>query len=288
MPTLDLVCERALALPCSPTLLPRLAKLLEHPGTNVDELVDLVELDTVLASGTLRLANSAFFANRDPVASVGEAVLRLGATELYRLASISLAERWSTIELDGYRWEPGDFFRSSVVTALAAEELARETWAVDSTHAYTCGLVYEIGKLAIAHSCADEFPAIRARRAARGGSWIEAETAVLGFNHATVGSRLLRRWRFPPECVVVAAHNPPDEKLPAEHRPLAAHVHAARHLAAALGAGQGEDAYLYRLDSALLIKEGLEASVLERVMPRVLDRAGLLLGRGLLAGPLRA
>jgi HD-like signal output (HDOD) protein len=284
MPTLDEVCSRALSLPCSPALLPRLAALLERPDTDIDELAALIGLDPILASATVRMANSVFFANGEPVDSVGRAVMRIGMRELYRLAALSLASRWMAIEAEGYRWEAGDFCRASLVRALAAEALAQSTGRVEPTLAYTAGLVLEIGKLAIAFSCAGDFAAIRAKREEIGGSWLEAETRVLGFNHATVSARLLGEWRFPAACVAVAAHNPPDAALPDDYRPLAAHVHAAHHLAVAFGAGQGEDAFLFRLDSALLEEQGLDAALLERTLPQVLDRATLLLSGRLATG----
>lgn len=277
MPTFDEVCARALSLPCSPALLPRLAELLQRPHADVDDLAGLIGLDPVLASATLRMANSVYFSTGEPVDSVPRAVMRIGVREVYRLAALSLASRWMSIEVDGYRWEAGDFCRASLVKALAAEALAQATGRVDPGLAYTAGLVHEIGKLAIAFSCGAEFGAIRARREADGGAWIAAETRVLGFNHAMVSARLLREWRFSAPCVAVAAHNPPDAALPEEYRALAAHVHAAHHAAAAFGAGQGEDAYLFRLDSALLAEQGIDAALIERTLPQVLDRATQLL-----------
>ena len=277
MPTFDEVCARALALPCSPTLLPRIAEQLQRPSADLEDLAALIGLDPVLASATLRMANSVYFATGEPVESVKGAVMRLGVREIYRLAALSLASRWMAIEVDGYRWEAGDFCRASLVKAVAAEALAQETRLAEPSLAYTCGLVHEIGKLAIAFSCAPDFATIRVKREARGGTWLRAETEVLGFNHPMVSARLLREWRFPSACVAVAAHNPPDSALPGEFVPLAAIVQAAGHLAASLGAGQGEDAYLYRIDSALLEKHGLNADMLERAFPRVLERATQLL-----------
>lgn len=284
MPTFDEVCTRALALPCSPALLPRLAALLARPDADVEDLAALVSLDPVLASATVRMANSAYFASGTRVESVGQAVLRLGARELYRLAALSLASRWMAIEVKGYRWEAGDFCRASLVKAVAAETLAQSTGKVDPALAYTCGLVHEIGKLAVAFSCAGEFEAIRAKREELGGTWLAAETAVLGFNHAAVSARLLGEWRFPEVCVAVAANNPPGPGLAAEHRALAAHVHAAHHLAAAFGAGQGEDAFLFQLDAELLAEQGIDADTMERALPSVLERATRLLHERLQGG----
>ena len=135
------------------------------------------------------MANSVYFSGGACTETVAEAVMRLGARELYRLAALSLASRWMSIEADGYRWEPGDFCRASLVKAVAAEALAQKTGRVDPALAYTCGLVHELGKLAIAFSCADSFNAVRSRCASAGSTWLDAEKAVLGFNHAEVSTR---------------------------------------------------------------------------------------------------
>jgi HD-like signal output (HDOD) protein len=276
MPTLDEVCAKALSLPCSPALLPRLITLLEQPHADIEDLAKLIQVDPVLASATVRMANSVFFGGETVADTVGQAVMRLGAKELYRLAALSMASRWMAIEVVGYRWEAGDFCRASLIKALAAEALAQRTGRIDPALAYTCGLVHEIGKLAVAFSCADSFAGVRAR-CTEGVTWLEAETAELGFNHAAVSARLLAEWRFPEACVVVAANNPPTEAIPAEFRALAAHIHAADHLAAALGVGQGEDAFLYSVDSTLLSEQGIEPEVMEATLPLVLERATRLL-----------
>jgi HD-like signal output (HDOD) protein len=276
--TLQQVCEKALALPCAPALLPRLNAVLANPDAGVDEIEAVLRVDPVLTSATIRLANSAFFASSHAaVENVGEAVMRLGLREVYRLAALALAGRWMTLAVDGYRWEPGDFFRASLVTAIAAEVLADETEGVHPRQAYTAGLVAEIGKLAVAYSCGESFAAIRERQRAAGCPWIEAEQAVLGFNHAIVGSTLLRQWKFPEPFASVAQHNPPGPDLPAEHRALAAHVHAAKYIASSLGPGQGEDGFLFALNEELLATHGLTAELLERTIVPVFERAEKIL-----------
>jgi HD-like signal output (HDOD) protein len=286
MLTFDEVCSRALSLPCSPGLLPRLITLLEKPDSAVDDLAALIQLDPVLASATVRMANSVYFSGGAAVDTVSQAVMRLGARELYRLSALSLASRWMSVEVEGYRWEAGDFCRGSLVKAVAAEALAQRTGRVDPALAYTCGLVYDIGKLAVAFTCSAAFVGIRKRANETDCTWLEAETAELGFNHAAVSARLLTEWRFPGVCVQVATCNPPQRELVGDARILAAHVHAAQHLAATLGLGQGEDAFLYTLDPDLLADEGITAELLEATLPTVLERASRLLGERLNIGPI--
>lgn len=276
-PTLTEVCERALRLPCSPVLLPRLIEVLQKEDAHAADLEAVICLDPALAGATLRLANSAYFNAGAPVESLSEAIFRLGQKEIYRLSALSLAGRWLSQPVGGIRWEPGDLCRRSLVTAVAAEYLCEQSGRADPRTAYTAGLVQEIGKLALAFACADQFPAIRARCEELGCTWQEAENVVLGYDHPEVGAELVRRWKFPPALVAVVMHQPPTASAPSDALPLIVHVHAAKYIAASMGAGVGEDGFLFKFSSALLEEWGFTPSVLEAAMPPVFERANRLL-----------
>jgi HD-like signal output (HDOD) protein len=287
VPSFADVCEKATRLPCSPALLPRLISVLEKEDSSIDELESVIRIDTVLASSTLRLANSAYFAaGSSQVENLSEAIMRLGQREVYRLAALSLASRWMTQKIEGYRWEAGDFCRLALMVAVAGEYLAEQTGRVDPKTVYTAGLVHEVGKLAVAYSCGEYFPAIRALQANSGCTWLNAEKQVLGYNHAEVGAELLTRWKFPPSFVAVGTFNPPTASAPADVLPLLVHVHAAKYVAVTIGVGVGEDGFLYELNAPLLMEWGFSPSVLEAAIPEVITRAGKLLHEKLSHGSL--
>jgi len=193
------------------------------------------------------------------------------------LAALSLASRWMNTKAEGYRWEPGDFCRLSLVEAVAAEYLAEKTGHVDPKTAYTAGLVHEIGKLAVAYACSEFFPDVRAAQAAQSCAWLIAEKQVLGYNHAEVGAELLKRWKFPASLIAVGTYNPPRATDPAESLPLLATVHAAKYLAVTIGAGVAEDGFLFELNAPLLIEWGFSPEMLEACIPDILEKAGKLL-----------
>jgi HD-like signal output (HDOD) protein len=278
IPTFADVCEKALRLPCSPALLPRLISVLQKEDATIDELEAIISVDPGLASSTLRLANSAYFAaGSSEVENLSEALMRLGQQEVYKLAALSLASRWMNTKADGYRWEAGDFCRLSLVEAVAAEYLAEKTNHVDPKTAYTAGLIHEVGKLAVAFACAEFFPQIRTVQAGQNCPWLVAEKQVLGYNHAEVGSELLKRWKFPASLIAVGTYNPPHAGDPAEAMPLLATVHAAKYLAVTIGAGVAEDGFLFELNAPLLVEWGFSPEMLEGCIPDILDRAGKLL-----------
>ncbi len=269
-PSIEQVCERALRLPCSPALLPRLIAALQSPNSSADDIAGIITVDPGLASSTLRLANSAFFAGSAPVESVSEAVMRLGQQELYRLAALALVSRWESGVGHG---EAGDFCRHALCTAIAAEVLAETTERVSPETAYTAGLVCDLGKLALTHACEAFYPAIRAHCAAQQCAWTDAETAVLGFHHIQVGARLLRAWNFPPVLVAVAEHYLRPAQAPAEALALIAHLHAAKYIATSFGPGVGEDGFLFSLNESFLLEWGFTPELLQETMPVVHQRA---------------
>jgi HD-like signal output (HDOD) protein len=269
-PTLDQVCERALRLPCSPALLPRLITLLESPDSSADQIADLIKVDSALAASTLRLANSAYFFSGGAAETVTDAIVRLGQRELFRLAALALVSRW---EPSSGNTEPGDFCRHSLCTALSAELLAESSGRVDPPTAYTAGLVCDLGRLAIVHACGNFFPAIRTYCSTHNATWLQAERHVLGYTHTDVGGRLLRKWRFPPALITAAEFCEKPERARPEHQPLLAHLHAGKYIATSLGCGVSDAGFLSELNAPLLQQWGITSESLQEAMPIVHDRA---------------
>jgi HD-like signal output (HDOD) protein len=282
-PTIAQVCEKALRLPCSPALLPRLAVALQSDSTSGIEIERLISLDSSLAAATLRLANSAAF-GRGGIETLEGAVFRLGAKEIYRLAALVLVNRWETGSTAALRWEPGDFSRHALCTAIAAEVLAEMTGRVEPQMAYTAGLVIDLGKLALAHCCAEFYPAVRSYCSDRKCTWEQAETAILGYNHADVSARLLQAWKFPEKFVGAGQFMLRPTEAPPHILPLLSHLHAGKYVATAFGPGVTEEGFLVTLHGGFLQEWGFTSEMLEQAMPVVLERASARLGEKLTQG----
>ncbi len=283
-PSLDAVCTQALSLPCSPTLLPRLIATLQKEDSTATEVENLIRLDSALAVATLRLANSAALSNGRQVETLEEAILRLGHREIFRLAALALVNRWESTHGAALGWEPGDFCRRALCTALAAEALAAATGRVDPQIAYTAGLITDIGKLALAHACAPFYPAIRAFCEQTSCTWEQAERSVLGYHHAEVGARLLRAWKFPEAFALCVDHQVQPAGAPVSVQPLLAHIHAATYLATAMGPGTSDDSFYTAVHGGFLRDAGFTLELLESTMAQVLPLAHARLGDKLTHG----
>lgn len=285
-PSLDQVCEQALRLPCAPSLLPRLSAALQSDESSATEIERLISLDPSLASSTLRLANSAAL-GRGRVENLEEAVFRLGAKEIYRLAALALVSRWESGATRALRWDAGDFSRHALCTAIAADVLAEMTDRVDPQAAYTVGLVCEVGKLALAHSCGEFYAAVRTCCQQTQCTWEQAERTVFGYHHADASTRLLNAWNFPHTLALVAEYQLQPTKAPAEALPMLATLHAAKYLATALGPGTMEESFLVAVQGPFLEEWGFNTELLDRAMPDLLDRASARLGEQLTHGKIR-
>ncbi|RXK52989.1 HDOD domain-containing protein [Oleiharenicola lentus] len=282
-PTLDKVCDAALKLPCAPSLLPKLALALQSDDSSSADIERLISLDASLAASTLRLANSAAMGG-GKVTTVEEAVFRLGAKEIYRLAALALVGRWESGAGKGLRWSPGDFSRHALITAIAAEMLAATTERLDPQLAYTSGLVSDVGKLALAHSCADFYPAVRVCAEQTRCTWEQAERTVLGYHHADASIRLLNAWNFPSLFVLAVEHQFAPASAPVAALPLLAHLHAAKYLATSMGPGVMEEGFMGVIHGAFLKEWGFTPEMLEATMPIVLEKASARLGERLHEG----
>lgn len=275
--TLSQVVEKARRLPAAPWLLPKLMALLSDPDAAAGQVEDLIKMDSGLASGSLRLANSAYFSGAAACDSLTEAIVRLGFGEMYRLATTTVTQGWLNNQVDGYGWEPGDLYRHSLTVAVAGDLLAKHTDAISSEVAYTAGLLHDVGKLALAYSCSSQFDQVRRLQHEIGCAWREAEKKLLGFDHTDVAGELLKAWDFPASLIQVVRFYPQPYLAAPEHRAVVAHVHAAKHIALCLGTGVGEEGFLSELDEESLRHEGITPEITEALLPLVLDLSSRLL-----------
>ena len=145
-------------LPVMPSATVKLLQLLENPTENTQAALDIIQHDAVLSAKLLRLCNSAAIGLRKPVASVDQAVFFLGFREVQRLA-LALGVGGSLKRKGkGSEAEARELWHHSVTTAHAASLILPEirSLEVDSSIAFTAGLMHDIGKLVLAEALTPE------------------------------------------------------------------------------------------------------------------------------------
>ena len=210
-------------LPALPAALLDLLALVGADDVDVDELCARISVDMALTAKLLRLANSSFYGARGEVTSVDAAIARVGLRMVKGIVSAAAVS--GTIKPPVCRgFDFILFWRRGVATATAAQMLAFATGA-DPTTAFTSGLLYRIGQLVLAAQMPTAFAEALAQCAADGGDALLIERAVLGIDHALVGTRIAAHWRLP--ATIVSAIAQQDAPLARGQAPTLGQIAAA-------------------------------------------------------------
>lgn len=208
----ELVARDAVALPAYPAVALRIERLVGGGDYGLDELARLVASDPALAGDVLRLANSASFARSGPVSAVPQAVARIGAGELSRIALASA--------LGGRALARGPLavlrrrvWHDAVAAGVLARELARPR-RIQGDEAFACGLLHDFGKV-LALECLERIAGgTRSPRPMPSRFW----EAVVDVHHVRLGALLAERWALPPVLAeAITLHH--EEDLSAATRP---------------------------------------------------------------------
>ncbi len=227
--TRDAILHHAQSLPAAPQVLGGLCELLQDINTDLDQIADQIRVDPALAARVIRMSNSIAYGGGEPVASVDEAVGRVGFAEVVRLVGLATVGGLVERALPVYGVQADRLRESLLLHALAAEALAPRA-GVESNSAYTAGLLRGLGMMVLDR-------ASRGRVAYDAGSfahYAEWEAACFGVTAAQVTATVLTEWRFPEEVVAAQEeHLAPQDNVLAHVLNLAGAVAAARGAALA-------------------------------------------------------
>ncbi|MFT5732095.1 MAG: diguanylate cyclase (GGDEF)-like protein [Planctomycetota bacterium] len=175
-------------------------KILEITRTDdysAEDMGDAIMSDPSLTGRILRLSNRADRAGHEVVTTVSGAIMRLGSSLVRDLAlAFSLIS-----EREAGACRPFDYERYwslSLGRAVAAQELSRHFGIFKPEEAYICGLLGEVGMLALASVHAERYGKILMQnqglslRALREAEFVEFE-----IDHATVSKCMLSEWGLP-------------------------------------------------------------------------------------------
>jgi putative nucleotidyltransferase with HDIG domain len=190
----------------------KLVSLLEDPEAGNDEAVQVLRQDPAMTAKLLRACNSPALALNEPVASVDQAVLLLGHKQICRMVVAMSLRAPLDMPLPAYAMEGSDLWQHSLMAATAAELAVMQgiDLEVDSSTAFTAGLLHDIGKLITSQFLTRQLLINMRHLVAEGRSPIEAEREVLTTDHAEVGAALAYMWRLPnPIVEAIGLHHTP-------------------------------------------------------------------------------
>lgn len=184
-------------LPASPHILLKLDTLINNLNCTLEEIAVLLRRDATLAARIIRISNSTFYGGAVPVASVEEAVGRVGFSEVYRLTGLAVAAQLANEDLPFYGHNGQQLRDNTLITALAVEVLARHA-RMDSRAAYATALLRSMGKLVLDRYVKKHLSPMQHYNRSGVPTLLTWEDKILNCNNASVASLILETWHFPP------------------------------------------------------------------------------------------
>jgi HD-like signal output (HDOD) protein len=210
---LQAVVSRLQAMPSLPALYVEVTNELENNEPSITRIANLISEDMAMTAKMLQLVNSAFFGLRCRVSNPVQAVQLLGLDTLRALVlSTHVFDRFRT-EIFGeaevsYLWKHSFAVARFAKHIALFEKVDRQT--VDDC--FTAGLLHDSGKLILSSAMGKTYQTVLELVKSGEKALVDAETEVVGCNHAEIAAYLLGLWGLPEQVIEgVAQHYCPVE-----------------------------------------------------------------------------
>lgn len=220
------LATRVKNLPVLPAVLVELNRLFASGDASVAAVASLIKKDAALAIRLLRVVNSPFFGQQNPVTDITQAAVLLGVDEIANMArclsmidTTSSMKAWQVLDASSY-------WRSSLASSAIAKVIAQELNFKVSPDFTAC--LHNIGICVLA----DSFPEAYAEVLGANYQLEQAELETFGFNNQYAKAAILSHWQIDIDAVSVVGNKVIDSKVTNDDaKTLAAIVAVANRLA---------------------------------------------------------
>lgn len=210
----DLILDQLDQLPTLPTVAALVVQMTRRDDTSARDVVQVIASDQSLSAKILRLAARAHLGAPRDVDTIEKAVVLLGFEAVrHAVLSIKVFETLNTVGTDWTgKFDRAGFWRHSLAVACASHLIA-ERWPghLDAEVAFVCGLLHDIGKVALDACLPKSYDRVVSVALSRRIGIINVEQELLGVDHTVAGKRLAQHWRLPAsivECIWLHHHTP--------------------------------------------------------------------------------
>lgn len=212
---IELILQQVDSLPTLPAVAMKLLQATSAEDSNAQQVIDLVKGDPSLTGKILSLCRSAATGMRSATITIDRAVVMLGFDAIRNaVLSIKVFETFTddkgtkgpsdqgTEENDEDNtglpsFERADFWKHCLSVAIASELIAQrhhEHHDLIPTEAFVCGLLHDIGKLALEHVLPRSYQRVIELTESAQSDIAVVERKLLGIDHHTAGKRLAEKW----------------------------------------------------------------------------------------------
>jgi len=193
-------------LPTLPTIVYELSQVISDPMSSTSDVEKIMENDVSLTTKVLKLVNSAYYSIPGGVGNLGRAIAYIGFDTIHQL--VLSASIINALDIKGHSpFNMKQFWTHSVGVGIAAETIAKTIGHAQPPDLFTCGLVHDMGKLAL-HTIDSASVALIVNNAKEKNlSYFESEVELGLPNHCEIGKMLAEKWHLPLQTQAVGQYH---------------------------------------------------------------------------------
>lgn len=212
----DLILQQLDDLPTLPTIAVRLLQATADDLTTAKQVVSLISSDPALTARILQLVHRADSGVRVEITSIERAVVLLGFDAVRcAVLALSVFQNFSP-QAEGpvaTQFKREEFWKHCLAVACCAEMLAEplRTSGVSPSEAFVCGLLHDLGKVALDAALPKSFGRVVEAADLLRGNIADVERSVIGLDHMVVGKRMAEKWKLPAsirDCIWLHGQDP--------------------------------------------------------------------------------
>ncbi|HSP01820.1 MAG TPA: HDOD domain-containing protein, partial [Thioalkalivibrio sp.] len=259
-------------LPSLPQVLVRILDALQGGEADFQELAGVLLHDSAMSARVIAVANSSFYSRGGPCNSVERALLSLGLDTVKTLILTASIKQLFGQFNQGHRAYLKQVWRHTLITASLAQVLATLTRYPRPEEAYLCGLLVDVGQLALLSAEeARYWPMLQAVQDSP--ELLKAEREAFGQSHCDLAGEYMEAWGLGSFMAdAVRYHLEPVSRVLDAH-----HLVKLVNLAHVLGRqDELSDAAIATADTLFGLNEGLTRELRGRIADDVSRLAGSL------------
>jgi PAS domain S-box-containing protein len=213
--SVEKLLDRIEGLPVLPVVAVKLLEITEDELSSAKDVANLIESDPSLTAKTLKMANSAVYRKSGDIGTIPDAVRFIGFNAVKSTVLTLSVMGLFDAKRDGNNFDPDAFWLHSLACGICCRDLSTQTRSGSSfvEESFVCGMLHDVGKILLFQYLPEEWEQVIQVADRNKMSVAEAEKTVLGVDHASVGSELLRRWKIPEHiCDAISLHHGTPEK----------------------------------------------------------------------------
>ncbi len=192
-----------------PTVTTKILEQVEDNNVDIRNVAKTIETDASLTAKVLKVANSAIYGLRTPVASIPQAIITIGLNRLTNIViGISIFSRFMVYGKQQMKQLMEKYWWHSSSVSVVSKSLAKRIGKNYKEFEFVGGLLHDFGKIILMQYQLSDYLKVIELTTNERILDVEAEKQIFGFDHLEVGSFVAEKWKLPiPVVNVIGYHS---------------------------------------------------------------------------------